>query len=155
MDQRVSADFATPDRAELPAITAAHVAAMESSDDEAMWVTYNMHYVILHTVGRKSGKHHKVALPYWRDPDGHRIVMASYAASPTHPAWYLNLLDRDANPDVYVRVQGGEYRCVPEVLEGDERERLWAALLEDRPFYANYQAQIERLIPMVRLAEPA
>ena len=72
-----------------------------------------MHYVILHTVGRKSAKHHKVALPFWRDADGHRIVIALYAASPTHPAWYLNLLDRDANPDVYVKVQGGEYRTRP------------------------------------------
>ena len=81
-------------------------------------------------------------------------MIASYAASPTHPAWYLNLLDRDANPDVYVKVQGGEYRTRPEVLEGAERERQWAALLEDRPFYANYQAQIDRVIPMIRLPEP-
>ncbi len=154
MDQRVSGEFDTPDRAALPAITAAHVSGMEVSDSDDLWITMNMHYVILHTVGRKSGKHHKVALPFWRDENGHRIVIASYAASPTHPAWYLNLVDRDANPDVFVKVQRGEYRSVPEVIEGAERERLWAALLEDRPFYANYQAQIERLIPMVRLPEP-
>ena len=35
---------------------------MEQSDSDDIWVTLNMHYVILHTVGRKSAKHHKVAL---------------------------------------------------------------------------------------------
>ena len=154
MDQRVSQPFDTPPRDSLPALSATHVEAMEQSQDDSAWITLNMHYVVLRTVGRRSGKEHKVALPFWRDPDGHRIVMGSYAASPTHPAWYLNLADRDANPDVHVRVQTGEYRCVPEILEGDEHARMWALLLEDRPFYADYQRQIERKIPMVRLREP-
>ena len=152
-NQRVSHPFETPPRDALPAISRDHVAAMESSDADEAWITLNMHYVVLETVGRRSGNRHKVALPFWRDPDGHRVVIGSYAASPKHPAWYLNLLDTDANPTVHVRVQHGEYDCVPEVVEGDERERLWALLLEDRPFYANYQVQIERLIPLVRLRE--
>jgi F420H(2)-dependent quinone reductase len=153
VDQRVSSSFETPPIESLPKISAAHVEAMENSQDDSAWITLNMHYVVLRTIGRRSGKEHKVALPFWRDPDGHRIVMGSYAASPTHPAWYLNLTDREANPDVHVRVQTGEYRCVPEIIEGDERERLWALLLQDRPFYANYQRQIERKIPMVRLRQ--
>ncbi|MBF6331080.1 nitroreductase family deazaflavin-dependent oxidoreductase [Nocardia transvalensis] len=43
--------------------------------------------VLLHTVGRRSGKLRKVALPFWRDADGHRIVGASFAGASKHPAW--------------------------------------------------------------------
>ena len=36
---------------------------------------------------------------------------------------------------------------------GPERDALWAAMLEDRAWYADYQAKTERVIPLVRLAE--
>ena len=44
---------------------------MESSDAEEAWCIAGMHHVVLHTIGRKSGNEHKVALPYWVDRDGH------------------------------------------------------------------------------------
>jgi len=112
-----------------------------------------MHHVVITTLGRKTGAAHKVALPFWRDPDGQRIVVASFAGAPQHPSWYLNLADRDANPEVRCRVQHGEFWSVPEVLEGDERARIWTLLTEDRAWYNNYQAKTERAIPLVRLPE--
>jgi deazaflavin-dependent oxidoreductase (nitroreductase family) len=112
-----------------------------------------MHHLLLRTIGRRSGNVHKVALPFWRAPDGHRIVVASFSGAPTDPAWYLNLADRTANPEVHVRVQGGQYWSTPEVLEGEAYDATWAALLVDRPHYADYQAGTERRIPLVRLPE--
>jgi deazaflavin-dependent oxidoreductase (nitroreductase family) len=147
--------FETPPRDQIPAITRMHVQAMESTDDDAAWVQAGMHCVLLTTRGRRTGKEHKVALPFWRDADGHRIVVASYAGAPDHPAWFLNGCDHDANPTVPVRVQHGAYDAVFEVLDGDEYETVWAGLLADRPWYAGYQAQTERRIPLVRLAEPS
>ncbi len=151
-DQRAEV-LETPDREDIPKITAAHVAAMEASDDEAVWFMSNMHYVLLRTTGRRSGREHKVALPFWKDDDGHRLVVASFAGGPTHPAWYHNLCDRDANPEVLCRVRGRAFAADAVVLEGDERARIWAQLTADRPFYAEYQSRCERQIPLVRLVE--
>jgi deazaflavin-dependent oxidoreductase (nitroreductase family) len=114
-----------------------------------------MHHLLLRTIGRRSGNEHKVALPFWRDPDGHRIVVASFAGAPADPAWYLNLLDRTANPRVLVRVQGGSFLAEAEVLDGDEHARIWGLLVVDRPHYADYQRTTDRVIPLVRLREPA
>jgi deazaflavin-dependent oxidoreductase (nitroreductase family) len=152
-EQYVEQAWDTPSLDEIPVITKGHVAALESTGDDAAWVLANMHHIVITTVGRKSGAEHKVALPFWRDPDGHRVVVASYAGAPQHPSWYLNLADRTANPEIRCRVQHGEFWSVPEILEGDEHTRLWGLLTEDRAWYNNYQAKTERTIPLVRFPE--
>jgi deazaflavin-dependent oxidoreductase (nitroreductase family) len=151
--QRVEQTWETPSHDEIPVISRGHVGVMETSDDDAVWVVEGMHHVVLRTIGRKSGAEHKVALPTWRDPDGHRIVVASFAGSKGHPSWFLNLRDREANPDVLCRVQGGQFWSVPELPEGDEYARLWKLLVADRAWYDDYQARTERRIPLVRLPE--
>ena len=145
----------TPPRDEIPGISRMHVQLLESTTDDGAWNGSGMPYLILRTVGRKSAKVHKATLPFWVDEDGHRIIVGSFAGAPTHPAWYLNLADTAANPDVEVHVQYGTYRCVPESLDGDDYATVWAELSRDRPFYANYQTRCERRIPLVRLPEPA
>lgn len=152
-DQKVEQAWETPSEQEIPAISKMHVSAMESSDDDMIWVQAGMHHVLLSTVGRKSGATHKVALPFWRDPDGNRVVVASFAGATKDPAWFTNLADRTANPKVHVRVQGGSFWSVPEILDGDEHARIWQLLTEDRDWYRNYQAKTERRIPLVRLPE--
>jgi deazaflavin-dependent oxidoreductase (nitroreductase family) len=113
-----------------------------------------MQHVLLRTVGRKSGNEHKVALPTWLDPEGRRVVVASFAGAPGHPSWYLNLADRDANPEVLCRVQGGrEFWSEPEILDGDEYARVWGLLTTDRAWYETYQGKTDRRIPLVRLPE--
>jgi deazaflavin-dependent oxidoreductase (nitroreductase family) len=152
-EQKVEQLWDTPSADEIPAISAQHAAFLESTDEESAWIIAGMHHVIVYTVGRRSGAPHKVVLPFWRDPDGCRVVVASFAGAERHPAWFLNLGDRDANPEVRCRIQGGEYWSVPQVLEGQERDRIWSLLLEDRAWYADYQARTERIIPLVRLPE--
>jgi deazaflavin-dependent oxidoreductase (nitroreductase family) len=151
-DQR-NEPFEEPRREQIPGISRMHVEAMESSDADAVWVVKGMHHVVLRTVGRRTGREHKVALPFWRDPDGHPVVVASFSGAPKHPAWYLNLCDRDANPDVEARVQGHAFRADAEVLDGDDYDRTWVGLVADRPHYADYQTRTERRIPLVRLVE--
>jgi deazaflavin-dependent oxidoreductase (nitroreductase family) len=143
----------TPSRDEIVGISRKHVAMMESSDADDVWIWVGMHHVLLETVGRRTGKRHKVALPFWRDAAGHRVLVASFAGAPTDPAWFLNIADREANPEVLVRVQGGRYWMDAQVLEGEDYDRTWAALVVDRPHYADYQASTERRIPLVRLVE--
>jgi deazaflavin-dependent oxidoreductase (nitroreductase family) len=143
--------FAEPTRDEIPLISRGHVAAMESTDDDAAWVIAGMHHVVLHTIGRRSGNEHKVALPFWADEEGRPVVVGSFAGAPQHPSWYLNLSDRTANPEVLVRRQGTLYWSAAAILEGDEYDRVWAALTTDREHYTNYQSRTDRKLPLVRL----
>jgi deazaflavin-dependent oxidoreductase (nitroreductase family) len=152
-DQRVEQTWETPAPDEIVSISHGHVEAMESSDDDMIWSPGGMHHVVLRTIGRKSGNEHKVALPMWRDADGHPLVVASFGGSAKHPAWFLNLQDTSVNAEVLCRVQGGAYWSTPEILDGDDYDTNWAALLEDRAWYADYQARTERRIPLVRLPE--
>jgi deazaflavin-dependent oxidoreductase (nitroreductase family) len=145
--------FVEPARDQIPGISRAHVAAMETSDAEEVWVGAGMKQLLLRTVGRKTGNQHKVALPYWRDPDGYPIVVASFAGAPQHPAWYLNLADRNANPEVFVRDRQRAFWAEAQVLDGAEYQRIWNALTADRPYYNDYQARTERRIPLVRIVE--
>lgn len=149
-DQR-NEEFETPDLAEIPAITRRHVGHLETTDDETAWVRAGMCHLLLRTVGRKSGKVHTVALPYWCDADGTRIVAASYAGGPKNPAWFHNLCDKTANPQIWMKDRAEEGFVAAIILEGDDYQRTWDALIKDRPYYVEYQAKTERRIPLIRL----
>jgi len=151
LDQR-NEPFDTPPREQIPAISAMHVQAMDAGIEEA-WVGAGMKQLILRTVGRKSGKEHRVALPYWVDGDGHHVVVASFSGAPQHPAWYLNLADRDANPEVLVKEREESYWADAQVLDGADYDTTWAALTADRTYYRDYQVNCERRIPLVRLVK--
>ncbi len=151
--QKVIQEWETPSLEEIPVISRGHVQALESSNDDAVWVQAGMHHVVIRTVGRKTGKEHKIAVPIWRDPDGIPVVVASFAGAEKHPSWYVNLADRTANPEVHIRTQTKQYWSVPEILDGEEYERIWALLTEDRAWYNDYQAKTSRRIPLVRLPE--
>jgi deazaflavin-dependent oxidoreductase (nitroreductase family) len=148
-----SSEFATPSRDEIVAISQKHVSMMETSDSDDVWVWVGMHHVLLHTIGRRSRDEHKVALPFWCDPDGHRVVVASFAGAPKDPAWFLNLADKTANPEVKMRVQGGLFWADAQILDGEDYDRTWDLLIVDRPHYTDYKAKTDRLIPLVRLVE--
>lgn len=152
-NQKVEQNWETPSHDEIPVISRQHVQAMEQTDLEEVWVQAGMHHVLLRTIGRKSGNEHKVALPFWRDENGHPIVVASYAGAPKHPSWFVNLSDRTANPEVLCRFRDHAYWSTPDILDGEEYEKTWAALVADRAWYADYQARTDRRIPLVRLAQ--
>ncbi|MEX1217367.1 MAG: nitroreductase/quinone reductase family protein [Acidimicrobiales bacterium] len=153
-DQHVDMLWETPTHEEIIGLTKSHVEAMETMAIDEVWVQAGMHHVMIKTIGRKSGKEHKIALPYWRDPEGVRVVVASFAGHEKHPSWFINLRDRDANPEIYIKVQDGEFYSVPDILEeGPEHARIWELLCEDRAWYRDYQKKTNRTIPLVRLPE--
>ena len=146
LDQR-NLPFEEPPRDQIPGISAMHVAAMDTMDIDDVWVGAGMNQLILRTVGRKSGKEHRVALPYWIDGDGHRVVVASFAGAPQHPAWYLNLV---ANPDVTIERGAETYRARATTATEPERTRLYDQQAAAMPFFAAYPRQVTtRKIPVV------
>jgi len=151
--QKVIQDWETPSLEEIPVISRGHVAYMESTNDPAAWTQGGMTHVVLRTIGRRSGKEYKVALPVWLDEQGRRIVVASYAGAPQHPDWYLNLTDRRANPEVLCRVHDHAYWSDQQILDGEEYTRIWELLTADRAWYRDYQARTSRRIPLVALPE--
>lgn len=108
--------------------------------------------ILLTTTGRRSGARRTVHLPAIVD-GADLLVVASFAGSERHPAWYLNLV---AQPRVEVQRGRRPFAATATPVEGQERERIWARIVDVCPWYADYQQGISRLIPVVRLVpDPA
>ena len=103
--------------------------------------------LLLTTTGRKSGRRHTTPMVFTREGD-RLIVYASKAGAPTHPDWYLNLV---ADPHVVVEVGAERYDATAATLEGEEREREFAAQAARNPVFAGYQEKTDRMIPVVAL----
>jgi F420H(2)-dependent quinone reductase len=106
--------------------------------------------IIVTNKGHKTGAIRKT--PVMRVVDGENyIIVASQGGSPEHPQWYHNL---KANPDVEIRDQTVVQKMrVREVVDPEERARLWKIAVKAYPPYEAYQKKTERIIP-VFVAEP-
>jgi deazaflavin-dependent oxidoreductase (nitroreductase family) len=103
--------------------------------------------ILLHTTGAKSGKERVNPLVYQADGDRY-VIFASFAGSPTNPAWYHNLV---AHPDVTVEVGSERFPVHARVAEGEERERLWTRQKERVSTFAEYESKTTRAIPVIVL----
>ncbi|MCH2173155.1 nitroreductase family deazaflavin-dependent oxidoreductase [Myxococcota bacterium] len=103
--------------------------------------------LLLTTLGRKTGKKRLLPLIYGTCEAG-VVVVASKGGAPTHPVWYLNLVD---NPEVDVQVEADCYRAKARVAQGEERNRLWDMMVGVWAAYTGYQEKTEREIPVVVL----
>lgn len=103
--------------------------------------------LLLTTTGARSGRQVVSPVMYLED-EGRHIVIASNAGADRHPAWYHNLT---ARPEVTVEVGTETFRAKAVVVEGEERDRLYARMVEREPGFAEYQAKTTRRIPVVAL----
>jgi deazaflavin-dependent oxidoreductase (nitroreductase family) len=103
--------------------------------------------LILTTTGARSGEPRESPLAFTRDGD-HYVVIASKGGAPTHPSWYHNLV---ANPTVTVEVHGDRFEARARVVEGEERDRLYAAQANLMPAFWEYQKKAARTIPVIVL----
>ena len=106
--------------------------------------------IIVTNRGKKTGAIRKT--PLMRVADGKNyILVASKGGAPEHPYWYYNL---KADPNVEIRDQTEVYQMrVREVVDAEERRRLWAIAVKAFPPYQSYQEKTERVIPLF-VAEP-
>jgi deazaflavin-dependent oxidoreductase (nitroreductase family) len=103
--------------------------------------------LLTHT-GAKSGITRETPLVYAKDGDD-LVLVASKGGSPTHPAWYHNLV---ANPRCEVVVKGASGTYVATEVDGAERARLWQLATAQYEGYNTYQQRAgQRLIPVIRL----
>ena len=103
--------------------------------------------LLLYTRGRKTGKPRTNALIYVTDGVTYAVA-ASHAGEPRNPAWYHNLR---ANPNVSIQVKSHRFAVVARDAEDEERERIWAKLVEADPAFSEYERRTSRAIPVVVL----
>jgi deazaflavin-dependent oxidoreductase (nitroreductase family) len=108
--------------------------------------------VLVHHVGRNSGKEYVTPLVYLPSDagDGAMYIFASKGGAPEHPDWYRNLIAAGK-----VTVEVGESTLLVAVSEvtGDERDRLFAEQVRRMPGFGEYEEKTRgiRTIPVVRL----
>ncbi|MAT51704.1 MAG: nitroreductase [Porticoccaceae bacterium] len=78
--------------------------------------------LLLETTGRDSGKARLAPLVYLEYGDTYTLI-GTNAGATTHPHWAKNLM---ANPHCHIRVASRQFDAVARVVEGDERENLYA-----------------------------
>ena len=106
--------------------------------------------LLLTSKGRKSGEPRSLPLIYGQIGDSYAVI-ASKGGLPTHPVWYLNL---EARPECELMVGAKAVSARARVAEGEERERIWAQMVEIYPPYLDYEKATTRKIPVVVL-DPA
>lgn len=134
--------------------------------------------LLLTTVGRATGRPHRVPLLYLEDPylegrspsacdagpdrrgmaaqpaggSGPRrprlVVFASWGGRPTDPEWFVNLT---ATPQGEVQVGGSTWPVTASMAEGEDRVRWWQRAVAAYAGYETYQARTDRPIPVVFL----
>ncbi len=103
--------------------------------------------LLLGTTGARTGRPRTTPLAYRRVGD-RLYVIASAGGAVADPAWYLNLR---AHPSVTVEIEDEHFDATATVLEGANRERVFAAIAEESPAAGEYQASSGRAIPVVAL----
>jgi F420H(2)-dependent quinone reductase len=103
--------------------------------------------LLLHHVGRKSGKLRVTPLLFLADGD-RLVIVGSKGGAADHPAWFRNLV---ANPDTTVEVGRRRVRVRARMASDEERARYWPRLVDIYPAYATYQERTDRALPLVVL----
>lgn len=104
-------------------------------------------FLLLTTTGAKSAKRRTTPLAYVK-LDDRILIIASKGGAPKHPAWFLNLV---ANPEVTVELGPEAYQAEAVVLQGAERDELFARAAAKISNFAEYQTRTDRVIPVVEL----
>jgi deazaflavin-dependent oxidoreductase (nitroreductase family) len=103
--------------------------------------------LLLHTVGKKSGKAHVTPVMYLKDGDRY-IVFGSKAGHDFHPHWFLNL---KASPDVKAEIGDETLDLHAVEITGPERDALYKRQVAAFPTFGEYELKTKRKIPVIAL----
>ena len=122
-----------------------HVAAYLETNGEKGGVWNGATAVLVTTKGRKSGEMRTIAI-IGKQVGDNFVIIASKGGSPTHPLWYLNILE---NPNVEIQYLANRWEGIARTAESPEREALWAEACTQWPAFNDYQTRTTRKIPVV------
>ncbi|MBW2423777.1 MAG: nitroreductase family deazaflavin-dependent oxidoreductase [Deltaproteobacteria bacterium] len=102
----------------------------------------------LMTIGKRTGRLRKAVLPYRQMGDAY-VLIGSFGGAKRHPAWALNMM---AHPIAWVWVARRQRPVRVELLEGEERQRVFDEITLGRGPYVRYQKMaLPRQLPVFRL----
>jgi deazaflavin-dependent oxidoreductase (nitroreductase family) len=104
-------------------------------------------HVLLFTRGRQSGKHRQVQLVY-TNIEGIVHIVASNFGGQRHPAWSYNLM---ADPVAKMQLTNDVISVKAELLNSDERSKVWSVLASNIPNYNIYKERTDRELKVYRL----
>lgn len=104
--------------------------------------------LLLHTIGRKSGKPHVTPLSYYRDGESYLLVASNWGKE-HDPDWFRNLMQQ---PHATIQVKNETFRVQARQAGREEHERLWKLVTSRNPQYLNYQRGLARELPIVILS---
>jgi len=105
--------------------------------------------VLLHTRGAKSGVEHVNPLARL-ELDGRVYVFGTNGGRDMNPGWFYNV---KAEPHVTVELGARSFAAHATVLEGGDRDRVYAEMASLQPAFAEYAEKVTRVIPVVALDE--
>jgi deazaflavin-dependent oxidoreductase (nitroreductase family) len=106
--------------------------------------------LILTSTGAKSGAPRENLIGYF-DIDDTVYVVGSAAGRDASPGWVFNLR---AHPEVKVEIGPDPQRpAVAHELPREERDRIYAAIVERAPGFGEYQQKTDRVIPVFSLTD--
>lgn len=124
-----------------------HVRVYQETNGEQGYMWNGVPTLLFTYTGRKSGQKRTLPIICTKVGDSY-VIIASKGGSPTHPLWYLSLLEE---PEVDVQVKAEKFKAIARTAQSPEREALWAECVKAWPNYDVYQSRTERVIPVVVL----
>src|SRR5271157_95709 len=103
--------------------------------------------LLLHTVGRKSGKPRVTPIAYFQGEGGYFIVASNWGKY-RQEAWFYNLM---SHRNTTVEIHGKKLPVEAHQAEGEEYDRLWNYAIAHHPPYLHYREKTARTIPIVVL----
>jgi deazaflavin-dependent oxidoreductase (nitroreductase family) len=103
--------------------------------------------LLLHSLGRKSGKRILTPIAYFFT-NGYYFLVGSNWGKQHNPAWFHNLM---SEPRTMIEVRGHRIPVVARQVEGLEYETLWRYAVDHHPPYLHYKEMTSRHIPIVIL----
>lgn len=126
----------------------ANIAEFRANDGKVGGQFEGFPLLILTSTGAKSGEPRENLVGYF-DIDGKTYVVGSAAGREASPAWVFNLR---AQPAVQVEIGADPRRdVVARELPREERDRIYAAVVERAPGFAEYEKRTDRVIPVFEL----
>ncbi|MGB3306941.1 MAG: nitroreductase family deazaflavin-dependent oxidoreductase [Thermomicrobiales bacterium] len=105
--------------------------------------------LLVHTIGRKSGREHIVPMRAMVSEDDEALfIFASAHGSDRNPDWYHNIV---ANPDITIEMGTETIPVRATEVTGQERDRIFARQAARFPTFGDYERKLQRTIPVIRL----
>jgi deazaflavin-dependent oxidoreductase (nitroreductase family) len=135
------------DKQQLDEMNRGVITEFRASGGKAGGIFEGKPLVLVHHIGVKSGIE-RIAPLVPLVEDGRVYVFASLGGADHNPAWYGNLV---AQPRVTVELGTETFTATARLLQGTERDEVYARHSALEPQFAEYQRLTERVIPVFEL----